>query len=181
MGMLFTTRGTRRIIDALNTAFSEKGMSQIRGDESTKLWLTDPKKDWKLVRAAYAYSIFPISQDPDDNPGVTDPKSKKKWHYFLKDHLGSSSNKPVHDQIRDAIRDGLLAVGSISRFSFDHVELAPSSNVSVVIFDAPIPGATTKLRQFTLLTPAVPKNQDGTDFDPTPGEGEPGQKPLPGQ
>ena len=178
MGMLFTTEGTRRIVDTLNTAFGGVGVAKIRGYEATDQWLTKPNKDWRLARACYVYQIYPVSQDPN-NLGALDPKHKKRWHYFLKNHLFVKF-KVTHDQIRDAIKAGLTDM-TISRFAFDHVEVDANANVGVVIFDAPIPGLTTKVRHVTLMTPAVPAAEGGSDFDPPQnGEGEPGQHPFPG-
>ena len=98
MGMLFTTEGTRRIVDALNTAFSEAGVNQIRSDEAAKPWLTDLNRKWKLARACFIYSIYPVSLDPDNNPGQVLQKHKHRWHFFLKNHLFAKFQMQ-HDQI----------------------------------------------------------------------------------
>lgn len=176
MGLLYTTEGTRRVIDTLNTAFDygpNIGLAyireQLRTDPSLQSFVRN--RNWQLARFAFVFQIYPADQKLT-NPGNVVPREKARWHWFLKQFLGRDQRR-LHNLIRDALTDAMDNPSlSIVRVTFDHIESSVSTNPDVVIFDAPLPGTTGRVRNITLITVKVAESEPGTDFDP-PGMGEP--------
>src|SRR5579871_6692228 len=105
MGLLFTSKDTRRIIDTLNTAFDgpNGGLAAIRG-------MADPNSSepvvqkrgqkiaegkWKPGRLARMLQLLPYDQNPNASTDPTSPNYKglghratKRWHYFLHTVVG---------------------------------------------------------------------------------------------
>jgi hypothetical protein len=188
MGLLWTTEGTRRIKNTLNTAFDGPtpankplmGLDLIRqGVYATpKLLAKVRSRKWKAGHLARALQLLPYDQSAAKNQ--IDPKDIKRWHYFLKNVVGSSSTfAPIQNALADAILyQDPGGNPAIRRVSFDHVELPvldPNNppNPNVVIFDAPLTGTGVGgdlVRHITLFTVEVDKNQGGSDFDPSDGD-----------
>ena len=169
MGLLFTTEGTRRIINTLNTAFDESdgGLKFIRGYLQTNppsalyTLLTSTSK-WQPGQLAVALDLMPYDQGSGDGNQGNGPhppngsKGKKtkdtwRWNYFLTNVVGpSAAFAPLQNALATAILNTATdAAGNalnIIRVSFDHVELDENSQTSgtappsVVIFDAPLLG-----------------------------------------
>ncbi len=176
MGLLFTTEGTRRVINTLNTAFDGpgKGLDVIRNSAASapKLLKKVAKRNWKPGHLARMLSLFPYDQgDGAGKRGAIDNRHTKRWHFFLKTVVGSTD--AVFVPLRDALADAILNQDSngnalsIVRVAFDHVELGgPQDDPGIKIFDAPLPGTGGGvLRHITLFTVPVPKAEVGSDFD----------------
>jgi hypothetical protein len=172
MGFLYTTEGTRRVLDTLNTAFDGpgKGLQFIRdkAPPGSNLWKLIETRNWKPGRLARMLQLLPFDQRKP--PGALVKREAMRWHWFLKNVVGTSATfAPIRNALADAIlkQDSKGAPLNIVRVSFDHVELAGKDNPNVVIFDAPLPGATNgeTVRHITLFTVPVPEIQEGTEFD----------------
>jgi hypothetical protein len=187
MGLLYTTEGTRRVLNTLNTAFDGpgKGLDYIRSSAppGSKLRKLIEKRSWKPARLARMLQLLPFDQGNSTGPpGKLRDRDTRRWHWFLKNVLGASAAFPP---IRNALADAILNQDSsgtplnLVRVSFDHVELTGKDNPNVVIFDAPLPGLSGgNVRHITLFTVPVPEIQDGTPFDPNdPDEPDPIVKP----
>lgn len=194
MGFLYTTEGTRRVLDTLNTAFDGpgKGLDFIRSSAppDSKLRKLIERRNWRPARLAWLLQLLPFDQG--SSAGSPEPikgrRETKRWHWFLKNVVGPSATFPA---IRNALADAILnqdtngTALNIVRVSFDHVELVGKDNPNVVIFDAPLPGVGGgNVRHITLFTVPVPEKQpngnpfDGTPFDPTaPDEPDPVVRP----
>jgi hypothetical protein len=188
MGLLFTTEGTRRVINTLNTAFdgpdttNKTGLYAIRQAASTapKFYAKVKTRVWKAGHVAKMLSLFPYDQGESSGgtPGKTGQlleRDTKRWHYFLKTVVGPAEDavfKPLRNALADAItnQDSNGNALNIMRVSFDHVELeSANANPNIVIFDAPLPGTTGMVRHITLFTAAVPqKDPNGNSLDGTP-------------
>ena len=172
MGLLFTTPGTRAIIDTLNTAFDGpgKGLDFIRNNAGPKILKKIEKRNWQPGHLARMLKLLPF----DQGGGAVPPDSPGKWWWFLRKRNGLNV---TFDPIRTALADAILKQDSnnnnaflnIARVSFDHVELpnpnpANPPNPNVVIFDAPLPGDPNGalVRHITLFTVAV----SGQDMEP---------------
>lgn len=181
MGFLYTTEGTRRVLDTLNTAFDgpSKGLDYIRSSVAANDQLRDmvAKRNWKPARLARILQLLPFDQGNSAGPpGKIRAREAKRWHWFLKNVVGPSATfAPIRNALADAIlnRDSSGTTLTIVRVSFSHVELTGKDNPNVVIFDAPLPGNSGgTVRQITLFTVPVPEKQpngdpfDGTPFDP---------------
>jgi hypothetical protein len=174
MGLLFTTPGTQRIIDTLNTAFDGpgKGLELIQGaaaSKDSKLGAMVATRNWMPGYLALMLDLLPYDQSPT-NPtrGPTFNADQRRWKYFLRKVLGpTAAFAPIRSALADAIlkRDSSGAPLNIVRVSFDCVELTGSANPNVVIFDAPLPGdGGATVRHITLFTKYV----EGGPGGPTP-------------
>lgn len=166
MGLLFTTEGTRRILDTLNIAFDGPsppngplvGLDLIRKAISdNNLTAKIKKADWAPGHFARMLYLLPIDQA---SANLTNTKTHNgRWHHFLR-KIVAGGNDPnsvpyqtVFAPLRSALADAILTVDpstgkpTILRVSFDHVEIdepaAPTSTdgnapPSLVIFDAPL-------------------------------------------
>jgi hypothetical protein len=203
MGLLFTTEATRRVVNTLNTAFDGPSKDPINNptglDAIRKIAPTGSKlankialRDWKPGRLARMLLLLPYDQSGQQNP-LSDGHTKR-WHYFLKTVVGSSTDKgSVFATLQNALADAILntatdstgAALDIVRVSFDHVELADNANMDIVIFDAPVkslnPSKPPKVaRHITLFTATVPeKNPNGTPLKGTPFDGPDSDLPDP--
>jgi hypothetical protein len=166
MGLLWTTEGTRRVLNTLNTAFDgpNKGLDFIRSAASpgSRLRKKIAKRDWKPGRLARMLKLVPVDQGNSAGPPKpSESKHKARWRYFLKNVLGpSAAFAPIRNALADAIlnEDANGTPLKILRVSFDHVELASPANPNVVIFDAPQPGVPGwSVRHITLFTVPVPE------------------------
>ena len=175
MGLLFTTEGTRRVLNTLNTAFDgpNKGLDHIRSAVGTNLKLQRmlERRRWKPARLAWALQLLPFDQGNSAGPpGRLRERDSRRWHWFLKNVVGpTAAFAPIRNALADAIlnQDSNGTRLNIVRVSFDYVELPPKDNANVVIFDAPLPGISGgNVRHITLFTVPVPEIQDGTPFDP---------------
>jgi hypothetical protein len=171
MGLLFTSDGTRRIIDTLNTAFDGPspaggpaiGLDFIRTKADAKILTKIGKRNWAPGHLTRMLKLLPF----DQHTGAADlPNETKKWWWFVRKLVGNSA---TFGPIRTALADAIFKQDSyngnaplnIVRVSFDHVELPastnpliPDPNPNVVIFDAPLPGAAGGglVRNITLFT-----------------------------
>ena len=187
MGLLYTTEGTRRILDTLNTAFDgpdqdasgkDKGLAIVRtakdNDSLLKGMLTSNPRKWKPGHLATALQLLPFDQSGNGAP--VDDSHTKRWAYFLKKVVGAQQFSDLRDALADAILDQVTG-RPIGKISFDHVEVTNVSNANLVVFDAPMPDFPGKwVRHITLFTKRL-KDSDSDSLDGT-GSGEP--NPLPG-
>src|SRR5262249_27919629 len=98
MGFLYTTQGTQRVLDTLNTAFNDSsgGLAYIRG-----LLTSVPQfngylrgRGFKLDRLARVLQIYPADQSPTHAP--VDGRELARWTYFLRKTLFSNA-RTIHD------------------------------------------------------------------------------------
>jgi hypothetical protein len=134
MGLLFTTEGTRRIKNTLNTAFDESpdGLAYIRSfvgtpaDKPTQslkpFGQFIAQRTWTPGQIAVALDLMPYDQGSGDgnqgngphhhgNPGGKKDPDTKRWNYFLKTVIGDSSagingTKPI-DTVFAPLRSAL--------------------------------------------------------------------------
>jgi hypothetical protein len=136
MGLLFTTEGSRRIKNTLNTAFDESpgGLAYIKGLATPPIpatpisaaipagpiWSIVKDRNWNPATLAAALDLMPYDQgsgdgDQGNGPNPHDPsKGKKKkdvwrWNYFLKSVIGTSTSAgSVFATLRSALADAIL-------------------------------------------------------------------------
>ena len=105
MGLLYTTEGTRRMLDTLNTAFdaSDNGLKYIRSlaPPGSKLEDMLKKQNWAPGHLAAALKLYPYDQSP--NPQPLDPQHVKRWAYFLKKVVGNQQFKDIKQKLAEAI------------------------------------------------------------------------------
>jgi len=173
MGLLYTTEGTRRILDTLNTAFdgSDNGLKYIRAQAKADAKLEDmlTKQNWAAGHLASALKLFPYNQG---GGGSSDfDTDKARWAYFLKKVIGSQLFKDLKKKLAEAI----LSPNFVS-VSFNHRE---SDSPNLWVIDTPV-GSNLNgpyARQITLLTINVPAGKQD-QFDPkTSDEPDPLAKP----
>jgi hypothetical protein len=173
MGLLYTTEGTRRILDTLNTAFDGpgKGLDVIRkaAPVGSALRRKIEGRNWKPGQLARILRLLPTDQGKAK--GARSDDETRRWFWFLNKVVGPSATfRPIRNALADAIlnQDSKGAPLNIIRVSFDHVELADASNPNLVIFDAPLPGVDGgSVRHITLFTVRVPEGSKFQD-DPPP-------------
>jgi hypothetical protein len=182
MGLLYTTPGTQRILDTLNTAFdsSNDGLTYIRALAAPGSKLEDmlKKQNWAPGHLASALKLYPYDQSP--NPQPLDPKDVKRWAYFLKKVIGNQLFKDIKQKLAEAI----LSPNFVS-ISFSHRE---SDRAGLLVIDTPVGSSLNGpfARHLTLSTINVPAGKED-DFDtppttpqePAPLPGPPWQKPKP--
>jgi hypothetical protein len=168
MGLLWTTEGTRRIVNTLNTAFDgpNKGLQTIRDGVAADSFLKGlvSSRKWNPGDLAQAFDLLPYDQGNDSGaPQPIRPKHRLRWLYFLNRIIGA--NATVFASLRDALADAILNQDSkgnplsIVRVTFDHVELEDSSaSANVVIFDLANADKSATVRHITLFTVPVPQN-----------------------
>jgi hypothetical protein len=141
MGLLYTTEGTRNILDTLNTAFdgSNKGLKFIRdkvkaselasAPADRKLYEMVYNQKWRRGHLATTLQLFPYNQ----NTGGIQGDDKARWAFFLKTVVGAKFN-----ELRKALSEAILNTSgvNIASVSFSHVEKTGSPNL--VIYDAPL-------------------------------------------
>jgi hypothetical protein len=188
MGLLFTSEGTRRIKNTLNTAFddSPNGLAFIRSFATPPIPATPTSpavpagpiydmvagRNWNPTDLATALDLQPYDQGSGSGENPTKPqpikdRDTRRWNYFL-----SKLPKVVFAPLRNALAGAILNQDdngntlsySIIRVCFDHLELDDANaNPYLVVFDAPLPGTTGNVRNITLFTPSVPKGKVGND------------------
>ena len=188
MGLLFTTEGTRRIVNTLNTAFDGPtptgkpliGLDVIRGLAGTPPNLTAfgtlvAGRNWAPGQVAGMLDLLPYDQGNESGgnsgpKGKLNPRDTRRWNYFL-----TSLSPAVFKLLQNALAGAILNQddnGSplnykIIRAAFDHVHTDPNTNPNLVVFDAPLPGfAGAYVRHITLFTPEVPNGNLGNNFGP---------------
>jgi hypothetical protein len=175
MGLLYTTEATRRILDTLNTAFDESGLSYIRARIDPTAPVTDPRRQlydmldqrqWRRGHLATALELFPYDQGPGS--GLV-PDHKRRWAFLLRSVVASK-----FDDLKRALSDAILNRTGVNivKMSFSHVEKSGAPNL--VVFDAPmIPGnpGGDYVRHITLFTRRL-MGGENDDFEP-PAQGEP--------
>jgi hypothetical protein len=128
MGLLFTTEGTRRIINTLNTAFDgpdptgKFGLAYIRG-----LWngatpnttvANYVNNGWAPSQLATALDLLPYDQgtgegrdrkdhNPPNTPTAYDVRHAKRWIWFLQNVLGSNAAAPTFNTIMGALQHAI--------------------------------------------------------------------------
>jgi hypothetical protein len=130
MGLLFTTEGTRRIINTLNTAFDGpgSGLDAIRAAVSgnAKLAKKVAKRTWKPGHFAWMLQLLPYDQGSTSYDGQGNqvqnsgqplqPRDRKRWHYFLRSMGYTDSTfqtlTPLFTTLRDALADAILNTDS---------------------------------------------------------------------
>src|SRR3982750_3850409 len=98
MGLLFTSPGTQRIIDTLNTAFDGPGLGLdfIRTKADPKILAKIAKRNWAPGQLSRMLKLLPF----DQNTGAANlPGETKKWWWFLKKLVG---NPATFGPIRNA-------------------------------------------------------------------------------
>jgi hypothetical protein len=198
MGLLFTTEGTRRIRNTLNTAFDGPspdpnkpiGLELIRSyvKSNSTLGTLVAGRNWAAGQLAGMLDLLPYDQGdqfeekplPPPAAGKISKSDIKRWNILLTKTIGPSAYfKPLQNALAGAILnedDNHNQLNyQIVRVSFDHVELpAPDvnnpPNPSLVIFDAPLPGAAGggTVRHITLFTAAVKPGTAGANNFPSP-------------
>jgi len=182
MGLLYTTEGTRRILDTLNTAFSgpdskDKGLQFIRDaveaskKTDQKLYNMILKHPWKRGHLATTLALLPYDQDK----GGINPTDTARWAFFVKTVIGGKFN-----ELCKALSEAILNSASVNivRVSFDHVEHKGKPNL--IVYDAPL---TDDLngpygRQITLFTRNLSPTGDTDKFDePDSADGPPLDQP----
>jgi hypothetical protein len=160
MGMLFTTVGTKRIVETLNTAFQD--LSVIRGlpQYATVLPLLQSTTTNNLSSVTYYLRIYPYRQknpnQPGDKNGVYDVKDARRWKYFL-DNLDLTSAVNIQGALATALQNT-----NMNRVVFDHVAIpGTSAPASVVVFDAPNPVGSGRLMSITLMTVEIDPSIQG--------------------
>jgi hypothetical protein len=136
MGLLFTTEGTRRIINTLNSAFDESddGLKYIRRLVTctdtlynATLYTLISSRGWEPAQLAEMLDLMPYDQgsgDGDDGNGPTphDPakpikeKARKRWKHFLTNMIGDKNPavdgktpyNTVFAPLRVALADAIL-------------------------------------------------------------------------
>ena len=171
MGLLFTTEGTRRVVDTLNTAFDGpgKGLAVIRKRRDTDAKFRDrvAKRKWPAGHLARMLLLLPFDQAK--SPGKLNNADTKRWHYFLKQIVGQHKDKTVFENLRDALADAILNTDvnnvalDIVRVTFDHVELDVVP-YPIVISDQTVPKVGT-VRHITLFTKNVDVGELGSQFE----------------
>lgn len=173
MGLLFTTPGTRAILDTLNTAFNGpkkgEGLDFIRNKMGAKIRSKVEKRNWNPGHLARMLQLLPFDQG---GGGAGDfAKNSKRWWWFLKKTIGGPAIfKPLRNALADAILDTDTKGNKLNivRVTFDHVELESSDkgrdpNPNIVIYDAPLPGDSGgKVRHITLFTAALKPSDEDT-------------------
>jgi hypothetical protein len=163
MGMLFTTEGTKRIVETLNTAFQDLSVIRTLPQYGRVLQLLQQPGN-QLSSIAYVLRIFPYRQRnphaPGDQNGVYNRRDAARWRYFL-DNLDANTSSTIQSALLAAFNNS-----TINRTVCDHVSLpgvaAPSS---VVVFDAPNPAAGgQRLMSITLMTVEIDPGNNGTPF-----------------
>lgn len=177
MGLLWTSEGTRRIINTLNTAFDgpNKGLQTIRDGVAADPFLRDlvRSRKWNPGDLAQALDLLPYDQGNDSgSPQPIRPKHKLRWLYFLNKIVGI--NEAVFGPLRNALADAILNQDSkgnaltIIRVTFDHVELGDSNaSANLVIFDLPNADKTATVRHITLFTVPVPQTLAPAPLEPS--------------
>jgi hypothetical protein len=180
MGLLYTTEGTRRILDTLNTAFSgpdskDKGLQFIRDaveaskkTEQKLLYNMILNHPWKRGHLATTLALLPYDQGKG---GGINPADTARWAFFIKTVIGGKFNdlcKALSEAILDSASVRIVSV------SFDHVE--HSGRPNLIVYDAPL---TNDLngpygRHITLFTRNLNPTGDTDKFDaPDPADGPP--------
>jgi hypothetical protein len=151
MGLLVSTRGTRNILDTLNTVFDwvpapqsgppTSGLGYLQNYAGTYPNLTQAGqtifgRQWKVGALADLFGLDPT----DQSSNVTDPTDKRRWRFFLK-----SLPSDIFSRLQNALADAILNVDangkplkdpsntsfSIVRVTFDHVELEDPNDLQV--------------------------------------------------
>jgi len=166
MGLLFTSEGTRRIVDTLNTAFDGpgKGLQIIRDGVAADPFLQGliSSRQWNPGDLAQALDLLPYDQGEDSGPPQPiRARHKLRWTYFLMKIVGG--NASLFGSLRNALADAILNMDSngkpltIVRVAFDHVELEDTNDsANLVVFDLPNADKTATVRHITLFTIPVP-------------------------
>jgi hypothetical protein len=180
MGLLFTTPGTQRILDTLNTAFDgpDKGLQFIRDHADSNILKKVDGRKWAPGHLAKMLKLVPFDQ-ATGSPDV--PDETARWWWFLRKLVGKQATKDfLFDPLCQALADAILkqdhtngkAYYNIVKVSFDHVELPAAQTEkddpppNLVIFDAPWPGiAGAKVRHITLLTVRARDKDDPPSLD----------------
>jgi hypothetical protein len=168
MGFIYTSEGTRRILDTLNTAFdgpgAGKGLQYIRdqvdasfaGDKKLYNMISGAK--WRRGHLATTLQLLPF----DQGAGGIDPSHTARWAFFLKTVVGGK-----FDDLCKALSEAILkkAAVNIVRIAFAHVEKSGSPNL--VIYDAPLTSDVNGpyVRYITLFTRALVAGERD-QFDP---------------
>jgi hypothetical protein len=182
MGLLYTTPGTQRILDTLNTAFdrSNDGLAYIRARATPGSKLEDmlKKKNWAAGHLASALKLFPYDQSPREEP--LQDYDVRRWAYFLKKVVGNDLFKKIKEKLAEAI----LSPNFVS-VSFNHIE---SNRQDLLVIDTPVGSDLNGpfARHLTVYTINVPAGKVD-DFDrppttpdePDPLPSPPWQKPRP--
>lgn len=178
MGLLYTTEGTRNILDTLNTAFDgpSKGLQIIRdavqaskiGDQKLYNMVANPP--WKRGHLATTLELFPYNQGPGSNPNFDHHKAR--WAFFLRTVVGGK-----FDELCKAISEAILDTGpvKVSKVSFFHVEKGGAPNL--LVYYAPMTNDLNGpyAQQITLFTRNLKDTGDTSTFDPP----DPGNDGLP--
>jgi hypothetical protein len=193
MGFIFTTQGTQRVLDTLNTAFDvgvprspttdPTGLFYVRDVLNTKGYLNG--NGWSLHRLAKVLQINAADQSSTPTPPIVDSTQNARWIYFLRKFL-HNDNPGIHNRIRNTLTDAILNNNSINKITFAHLETGMAPDV--VIFDAlftyidPVTNkaAAGTVRHITLVT--VNPNLSGAGSTPDYGQpdpNEPGSLPNP--
>jgi hypothetical protein len=179
--LLFTTEGTRRIIDTLNTAFDGPspdpnkpiGLDVIRSlatpgspNYNRAFYNKIYSRKWKAGHLARMLLLLPFDQGTP--PGTLNNSDTKRWHWFLVKVFGpSAAFQPICVALADAILnyDSNNKFLNIVRVTFDHVDQALP--YPVVMYDSSLPLNAGNVRHITLYTtPNVPAAEQGSRFDP---------------
>jgi hypothetical protein len=179
MGLLFTTEGTRRVLDTLNEAFNAANLAIIQSAATNSFGqLSDlgnmvNGRGWRPGHLASALKLMPYDQgNPGTHPnwvpqpakGMVD-KHRKRWAYFLRNVVDDgSAASDTFKALRNALADPILDKTFV-RVTFSHVETDVAVSPNLVVFDAADASGKT-VRHITLFTAAVPANQNSTDFEP---------------
>ena len=165
MGMLFTTEGTKRIVETLNTAFQD--LSILRGlpQYGTVLPLLQSTTSNTLSSVTFYLRIYPYRQKnphvPGDKNGLYNVKDARRWKYFL-DNLDLTSAVNIQGALVTALQST-----TINRVVFDHVAIpGTAAPASVVVFDAPNPVGSGRIMSITLMTVELDQSIPGPPLPP---------------
>jgi hypothetical protein len=181
MGLLYTTEGTRRILDTLNTAFSgpdskDNGLKQIRDaveaskKTDQKLYNMVLNHPWKRGHLATTLDLLPYDQNAG---GITD-SDIARWAFFLKTVVDGKFN-----ELCKALSESILNTAGVNivRVSFNHIDKEKGSP-NLVVYDAPLTDDLNGpyARQITLFTRNLKTGEKDKFDDPDPANDGP---PLP--
>src|SRR5437868_2292140 len=161
MGLLFTTEGTRRIVNTLNTAFDgpTPASQPLMGLDLIRSLLGTPSnptpfatlvagRNWAAGQVAGMLDLLPYDQGNESGgvpgqKGKLNPRDARRWNYFLTS-LPAAVFKLLQNAMAGAIlnqdNNGTPLAYKIVRAAFDHVHLDATANPDLVAFDAPLPG-----------------------------------------